>query len=381
MTKNTQAIVVGMCAHGLALVRALADAEISVLAIESNRHLPGVRTNKARVVIFDDINGAGLAPGLVRLARNRDFRRRPVLFVTNDRMVRRISANWNILEPYYRLSWGDCTDQVARYLDKRQIESRCETTGIAYPRTVVFESVDQNAKMLRFPAVVKPANPLGPFKAVIAENLSQLQDTLQRYAKSLPFIVQDWVSGPDSNLLVCALVLEEGAVKARFDGRKLASFPAGTGQTSIMEYCRNDAVYEIAKSIFRGLGIDGPVSIEVKKADNGELFLIEPTVGRTDYFLDAITRNGVNFPACEYDAVTGTRSVGSSAIDKCVWFDTERDRTSFLRQFRSLRKSGRIRKPIFSYFRTDDIRPFLSGVRRDVPAVARSIMRRLMRRR
>jgi D-aspartate ligase len=378
---SAKAIIVGLCAHGLALVRALSDAGVGVIAVETNNRLPGCRTNKATVVELPDVNGGGLVDGLVELAETHRFDQPPVLFLTNDRMVRRVAKGWPVLQQHFRLSWGDSVEQVVRYLDKRHIENRCNAAGILYPKTMILEEIAQDIQSVRYPAILKPANPLGEFKAVIVEDESELLQTADRYSASLPFIVQDWVAGPDSSLLVCAMILDRGRVSARFDGRKLSSYPPGTGQTSIMECRHDDRVYEVARSFFSGLGIDGPVSIEVKKSPAGELFVIEPTVGRTDYFLDAMTRNGVNLPFFEFMLATGHSETSAAAEDRAVWFDTERDRTCFLRSLSSLFKNGRIRRPVFPYARWDDIRPFLTGLRKAVPDVSRSIIRRIVRRR
>ena len=146
-----------------------------------------------------------------------------------------------------------------------------------------------------------------------------------------------------------------------------------------MEYCRNDDVYEIARAFFTGLDIEGPVSVEVKKTYDGKYYMIEPTVGRTDYFLDALSSNGTNFPLCEYTIATGHDVPHAEAADKAVWFDTERDRTCFLRTWRSLFKNGRFRRPVFPFLRLNDFRPYISALRVAIPVVARSILRRVRR--
>ena len=52
-----RAVIVGLCAHGLTLARALHKSGISILGLESDASLPGVVTKAAEVKIVRDING------------------------------------------------------------------------------------------------------------------------------------------------------------------------------------------------------------------------------------------------------------------------------------------------------------------------------------
>ena len=71
------AVVVGLCPHGLAVARSLARRGLAVLALEPNGRNPGVRTRFARVLPRGPINGRGLAETLAGVARNPIGRRGP----------------------------------------------------------------------------------------------------------------------------------------------------------------------------------------------------------------------------------------------------------------------------------------------------------------
>jgi hypothetical protein len=80
-------VVVGLCAHGLGIVRDLARAGVPVIALEQNRGLPGIHTRLAQVRLVRDINGPGLLDALDEVANDLSWAGRPVLFLTSDRIV------------------------------------------------------------------------------------------------------------------------------------------------------------------------------------------------------------------------------------------------------------------------------------------------------
>ena len=106
------AVVVGLCAHGLAVARSLAARGLSVLALEPDASNPGVRTRLARVESRGPINGPGLATTLLSLAEESGWSRLPVLFLTNDNMVRNVAENCGVLRARYRWSWQDCASEL-----------------------------------------------------------------------------------------------------------------------------------------------------------------------------------------------------------------------------------------------------------------------------
>src|SRR5688572_23134949 len=92
--KGPPAVVAGLCAHGLAIVRALARYEIDVHALEAVRTLPGCSTRLATVHPVEEVNGPGVVRALKALRGRIPGTDRPVLFLTNDNMVREVARAW-----------------------------------------------------------------------------------------------------------------------------------------------------------------------------------------------------------------------------------------------------------------------------------------------
>lgn len=359
------AVVVGLCSHGLATVRALASHGIEVYALDKDLSLPAAATRRARVRPAGAFEGEGLVASLRALAR--EIGRPAVLYLMNDRMVRTVARHWPELAGDYLLSWAEARETVAALLEKSTLAARCEQQGLDYPGSAVLaseEALEEATARLEPPYIVKPVSPLGPFKAARVADREQLRALVRSHGDGGPLLVQQWIDGGDQALYFCALYLEDGEIVARFDGHKLASWPPALGQTLAAESRRDDAVFAAAERFFAGLRLSGPVSLEVKRGQDGRLWVIEPTVGRTDFWLPLCVANGVDLPYIEYGAVTGAVPDAAPQRFGRIWMDTEKDPLCYLRVVRA---TGRLVPPqglVPSYWRLGDMGPFRRAVGR-----------------
>lgn len=375
------AVVVGLCAHGLAVARSLAHAGITVVALEEDASLPGTATRVARVERLGTTKGDGLVATLVALADTLAAGSPPVLFLTNDRMVRTVGEHWEELQSRYRLSWSECRQQVLTLMDKQNLESHCRSAGLAYPRTVVFDGnnfSEVGTTLGAYPALVKPSRPMGTFKAISVDGEADLRRLAEQHRSSLPFLVQQLIPGGDDALKVATFVLRRGEVLGSFEGRKLRSKPPCRGQGSVMQWRPNDRVRAAGEAFVAGLNLSGPVAIEFKEAPDGTLFVIEPTVGRTEYCVDAYIRNGCDQPVLEYSLVTGRNAAARVApILPRIWCDTERDPGSLRQTILDVRRTGVGWLPLFPYLSVSDPSPFLKACRRYARAIPSRVGSRL----
>jgi D-aspartate ligase len=356
-SERPEAVVVGACAHGLALVRTLAQRGVAVHLLESNPKLPGTATRYAAVHPVDDINGPGLITALLSWRAN--HRGRPggtVLFLTNDNMVRQVARGWNALSATFRLSWSSSRDTVERFLSKSAIQAQCEANGLLYPRSIVLGSLAELESLHRtdFPLIVKPVRPLSGFKVELVQSLGDLRAMVIRHHADLPFLLQQWIPGDDRALRFCALYLADGNVVARFDGQKLRSRRPALGGTTAAVPLHDSAVYEHTLQFFRGLDLSGPVSLELKKDQDSKFWVIEPTVGRTDYWVGCCIANGVDFPYVEYCHQAGLRPPPTKQEAVAIWCDTEYDRLARVSLF--------LRRPSVEQRRAKIVYPYLDWV-------------------
>jgi D-aspartate ligase len=376
------AVVVGLCAHGLAISRALHGAGIKVVALEANESLPGTRTKCAEVRIVPDINGVGLVDTLIRLAPTLGGAHRPVLFLTNDRMVETIGTHAESFADCYHLSWAGSRDAILPLLRKDQIESRCRATGLNYPRTRLIAEASrlaQDIADLRFPLIVKPTKPISAFKTIVADSLHSLLAARGQIAQSLPAIVQEFVPGDDRSIRFGVLYLDEGEIVARFEGRKLRSRPMGHTTIAVSE--RDDAIHALTARFYDGLGISGPVSLELKRGSDGTEWVIEPTVGRTDFWVGLCIANNVDLPLIEYMQQARAGVIPAVQRDTHVWVNGERDPGAVAWLLANSPRTLLGRRVQGVYASADDSAPFMVALARYVgalPARAARRARRLM---
>lgn len=375
------ALVIGLCSHGVAMTRALNRQGIEVHAFESDHKLPGIETNSATVHFISSIKSLDLFEELYKFRASIDLQIPIVLFPTNDVHVQLFSERMDFIRSHFLLSWQDCGEKIARLLSKENIEKRCEEVKLNYPLSSVVindHNIEDVVANIDFPMIAKPVTPQSGFKAIKCESISDLNSLIKRYRDDLPILVQHWISGTDKDIYFAALYLDKGEVLASFVGQKLESFPLARGQTTVAVTCENNDVLTITEQFFEGLNLSGPVSLEVKKDKRGRYWIIEPTVGRTDFWVQLCVAAGCNLLALEYDHCIGAGKQLKNIVKPTIWFDSEKDISAFVRYFAygmSIKNKPYI--PTFSYLSYKDIKPFVVATGRVGNKLLKSAARRI----
>jgi len=374
------AVVVGLCSHGLAVARALGRAGVPVHALEANPDLPGAATKYARFHRAHDINGPALIDDLAKLAASIASPRPPILFLTNDNMVRLVSAQWERLQRSYSLSWAGSRQTVDTLIMKETFRDYCNSIGARHPRTCVVRSVDDVGKVegtLAYPMIVKPSKPLSVFKVKVVRFADELRDICKVYSSGLPFVVQDLIEGSDRQIAFCNMFLSDGAVVAHFEGRKLRAVPPCLGMATGVGYQRDNALFELSRDFFARTRFTGPAALEVKYDGQDRGWIIEATVGRTEYLVAVCIAGGVNLPYVEYCHQAGL-PVPNTTAEPSIWADSERDLPSLARVplwwFQT--RGARVTLPFLS---SDDMRPFARASLRMVHERVRRLVSRAKR--
>lgn len=387
MNKEKQlrtAIVVGLCAHGLDLVRALARRGIRVDAIESKRELPGVHTRLARVHYCEALTGRPLIDKILEVAAQSTSSGRPVLLLTNDKMVFDVAEHVEALAEAVEISWRASAKDVQTLLRKDRLPELCARAGLSYPASVLLESavpseVRERLSRLRFPVIVKPVRPMGKFKVELVPDLAALEDRLAEFRSELPLVVQEWIEGDVQSLLFCAIYFDKGQPLAHFEGRKLDTLPRGLGTTTAAERIAAPDLYLATLRFFSAFpDLSGPVSLEVKVDSAGRSWVIEPTAFRTDYWAGCCIAGGVDFPFIEYCHQSGLKSPSGESPRTRIWIDLERNPATIFdvlraRPFVAMRPW----RVSLTYLAIDDPLPALALARRLFVRAAGASRRRL----
>lgn len=356
------AVVVGVCVHGLAVVRALAREGVEVYALEKSDLVPGSYTRYAKIVRVVDINGYGLIGSLKELGEELKNQPKPVLFLSNDNMVSTVAKYWSEIEEYYHLSWANCTTKVQQLLLKSEVESFSVRSGLNYPSSRMIEEQEDIKKIppSEYPVIVKPVKPLSSFKTFKTNSSENLSRFILSHKQDLPIVAQHWITGGDESLFFCALYLDEGKIITSFVGQKIESSPPAMGQSLIAKSTDSELLEKLTEQFFSGLNLSGFVSLEFKVDDTGKAWVIEPTVGRTDFWIDLPIQAGINFPYIEYCSVLKKNlSNMAKSYSNIIWFDTEKDRFCYIRlcaKKKTLKPFGA--KPVFPFYGHRDMQPF-----------------------
>lgn len=374
MKNNSAALVIGLCSHGLSITRALASKGIDVFTVEKDMSLPGAQTNSCiEILQINDYENDTLLKFLDSNAERFNTYQSVVLFPSNDKHVKFIAENINNINSIYKVSWSKCSDIIYKLLEKKNIESVALEKNLNYPKSKVFEKNDiplnENLYFV-FPVIVKPNAPLSSFKTEIAQNLIELKEILEKYQNEAPLLIQEYIEGSDTSIHFCALAYEDGVELSHLCGRKIKSYPEARGQTTIAETIIDEEVYQFTVKFFEGLNITGPVSLEIKKDPTGKIWIIEPTIGRTDFWSELCIRAGFNLPYIEYCIATNQKFTINKSHKQIMWYDTEKSPKSYFEdviKYKSFKPNGK--HPVFSYFRLNDIKPFLYAVKRLIARV------------
>jgi predicted ATP-grasp superfamily ATP-dependent carboligase len=226
---------------------------------------------------------------------------------------------------------------------------------------------------------VKPSRPLGKFKAVRVDDRQALSALIAAHPDT-PVVIQEWIPGGDDNIHFCATVSLGGQPLCFFDGAKYLSHPPARGQTVVAGPAKTPALRSLLTRFISEAGLDGPVSLEAKLDPSGQYRIIEPTVGRTDFWANLAIVNGIDLPHVEYlSAVAPEKRPDTHLVSiPRVWFDSEKDPAAVIRLFPKI--SHDLRRPwlpSFSYFDLSDLRPYWSAIWKFVRRTGRYFRNRL----
>jgi len=378
--QENAALVVGLCSHGLAITRSLSRLGVEVHAIESNRELPGTRTNTARVHLVDDITLNNLTNTLIKVKKEFLPKKNTVLFLTSDDHVRAVVKHIDEITKNFSLSWRDSAHDVARLILKENLEKHCHERKLNYPKSAIIKNIEkttQSLASLRLPIILKPSVPLSSFKAETFHSRELATRHIELNTDDLPILAQEYITGNDQCIFFTALYLTKGNVVEHFSGKKIKSHPPAEGQTTIAISDNNDEALTTSKIFFSGTTLSGPASLEIKKDHKGKIWVIEPTLGRTDFWVNLSIKSKKDLISTQYQEQTKVKMINKkSKHNKTIWFDSERDPISTIvtAPYYYIFKGY---QPIFSFLDKNDIKPSVKSLNNHTKRAITFIKKRL----
>jgi predicted ATP-grasp superfamily ATP-dependent carboligase len=291
------------------MARSLGAAKVPVILVDKDARSPGMHSRHIKPFLARSLSGPALVDSLLLLRERLDHR--PILFLRADSQVRTVSEDRGALERAFqiRLPEHGC---LCELLHKGSFQRMADKYGFPIPRAVTISEERDLAHLdqIEFPAVIKPCDPeylqrrQAP-RAQVVYSREQAEAVCRATLSMAPeIIVQQWVEGEESDIYFCLQYRGEGGVTvSSFTGRKLRTWPPQTGTTAS---CTAAPEYEneldlLTTAFFDKMRVVGMCSMEFKRdRRNGRFFMIEPTVGRTDWQEEVAALNGVNIPLAAY---------------------------------------------------------------------------------
>lgn len=318
------AIVVGLCAHGMHIVRNLSRHGIEVIAIESNFEQPTAKTKYGKKVKCDNINSESLIDCLLNIFDQHGV---PLpVFLTNDKMLENIDAHWGRVKGKFIFPFE--RSHLKPLMDKNSLHRIAVDYGFKLPRSFTLESVEGLEELpedLQYPVILKPTIPMGSFKTLICENPIKVAEKLQLCVGE-PLVLQEWIPGEEQHLYFCGYYIDRNLVcKTQFSGRKYLCYPDITGNTGAAEPFYYPHLLKQGLEFFQSLGVHGLCSIEYKGLNANSPYFIEVTIGRTDWWAMCSTVNGANPHIAAYNDMTFQNiSYESKPSCKFLWNISDR---------------------------------------------------------
>jgi predicted ATP-grasp superfamily ATP-dependent carboligase len=365
MTAMEWAIVVGGGLNALGVVRSLGAARIPVAVVSrGSQSIPARSRHATRSV--GGVDHAGLPERLLTLSR--ELGGRPVLFLTEEEAVRVVSAARGRLAPSLRFRLAP-HDTMLELTHKEGVQRLAEQHGLPIPRAVRVRGPADLGGLegLRFPCVLKPGLKHAGYgarfkKAYVVTSLDEARRLVEEITPVLPdLVVQEWIEGGDDAIFFCLQYIgADGRAVASFTGRKLRAWPPQIGGTASCMAAPEAAAElgALTERFFAATGFQGMGSMEYKRdARDGRFYVVEPTVGRTDFQQEVATVNGNNLPLAAYCHECGLPVPPVQARDAMIWREPVTDRWS--RQTQGAHPAFGLHRVVDAYWRTEDPGPWL----------------------
>jgi len=338
---NVNVVVVGAGVNALGVMRSIGNSFNSLLVTPKKSIVS--HTKYGMRFYVNSTTERAIVESLVTLGKQ--LSQRCVLLLTEEVTVAYVSEYRKELSEYFIIDFPSHELLIALQ-SKLDFQHLAEKNGAPIPRAVCWTAQNnkESLETLDFPCVFKPlrqdAAYSKQFKKAYKVASSQEVDTLyEQISPVLPdMITQEWIEGDDSDIYFNIVYFDKNSYPiSAFTGRKLRSWPRGIGGTascvdapeSHIELTQHTTAF--AKSV----GFTGLMGMEYKyDTQRQSYYMIEPTVGRTDYQHEIATLSGTNMlvDICSYllNKTTSdlTKEKQLNAHASTMWFDEIADANS-----------------------------------------------------
>ena len=342
---------------GLNLVRALGLGGIDAIVATWDPDEPALdsRYCKAHVLLPKPGPDGAAADALIRLGEElagRLGRRVPLLY-GSDGALTLVQAHRERLQRHFLFLLPE-PEVACALVAKDRFGAFARHRGLPVPRSLAWHGDGPGSVLGTEGAViVKPSDKVdwhhsalchrlfggdGKARIFASGNEAAAHPVVQEFHRDLTF--QEYVPGGDpAHWSFHGFADESGHVIASFIGRKIRTFPAGSGESAFIEIAHSDSLDALGRELAARCPLRGFFKMDFKQdAESGRWFLLEINA-RASLWLNLGAVNGVNLARAAYDyLVHGVRPGPSQARNDYRWLAWGLD----YRAFREMRARGEL---------------------------------------
>lgn len=373
--RGPQAVVIGLGANGLGVVRALARMRVQVVGIYTEAGEVGRHSRHCRALRLPDPDrdpGAFLKDLLALGERLGD---RPALFWTVDSHLALISRERESLGRLFRFHLP-AQGVLDRLMDKSAVLEAARRYGIAAPQSVTFPDRAQLVRgldSLSLPCVAKPRLPwrrreAGLPKVALLATREELWRFIERYQPAAEeLVIQQLIEGGDADHAFCLLYVDSSSrVAGVVTGRTIHRYPPGLGMTASCITLEIRELEEAGERLLLGEGYRGLAELEFKKDRRDGAYKLFEVNTRPWAYNALAPACGANLVYLAYLDAIGERWSGERLRGRPghAWMNAEYEAGFFLRRLQRGRLSALpwctfLPGTTRAFFAWDDPRPAL----------------------
>lgn len=327
--RNENVVVVGAGLNALGILRSLANRFNVLLITEKGSYVD--KSKYGSRIYVESTTSETVISVLSELAPS--FKQKPALLLTEEKTVFYVSLHQHQLQGY-RLDFSS-HELMESLQSKEGFQALAESAGSPVPKSVIVKSEqDLNSlEQLTFPCVFKPmvqCKQYGKrfkkaYKTESASEISQLYTDIKPVMSEM--IAQEWIEGKDSDIYFCLAYFDQRSqLVSAFSGRKLRSWPLHIGGTAACTAApeHHQELLSLTASFVEHINYVGLIGMEFKyDVERKAFYMIEPTVGRTDYQHEVASLSGTDFLGDIVRHMLGNESqnVSPASLKPVIWFD------------------------------------------------------------
>lgn len=383
---STPVAIVGFTTSGLGVARALARYDIPCWVLYNDSMDTALKSRFVKKIYVHDMRPDLLAKALANIAEIAG--KKPVLIPTSDKIVEIISENSNLIRDFVS-NYITEKEVIYKYNDKNNIHNICEKFNLYYPKSIYLNTkyfeLDR-ISILKFPCIIKPSRKTDSYirlfnKAYIVSSIDELEKISDKISEHVDgILVQEFIDGQDSEIFFyLAVINSEGEVVNGFSGRKISSWPPGTGNTAACVPAPEQAsnLLALTEKFFTDHDICGLCSLEFKRdRKSGKFYVIEPTVARVDAQSELAVLNGINLPLHYYCLSTNQKLPPMRQGPELGWRDSVAVARLPGHSRRVVREAAKSIRFVDALWRVDDPMPYIGRIYQQLLRVPASLKRR-----